>query len=280
MDEQFRTFSFVDRIVAVEKGVNIQGSYTIPASVNEFPVSLMAEAVGQLAAWSAMAALDFKRRPVAGLAGKIELLGPVRPGQTLQLAAELEKADAEAVAYGGTAHANGVPVIRLEDCLGPMLPLEEFNNPTALRDRFEILCGPGAASGGFEGMPELVLDPLPGEHGQFLRACLQVPEAAPLFADHFPRRAVFPGTLLMHKNLELAAALAEEIPPPKQGGKWQIRSVSDVKLRAFILPGEILELEVRLREMSEDSATLMVTIRRDGKVIGGARGLLLPEELP
>ena len=37
-----------------------------------------------------MAAVDFERRPIAGIAGRIELLSPVRPGQVLELSAEIE----------------------------------------------------------------------------------------------------------------------------------------------------------------------------------------------
>src|SRR5262245_54840679 len=100
MNEHFRAFSFVDRIHSLEAGATIRGSYMIPAHLESFPSLLVAEAVGQCAAWSAMAAVDFKCRPVAGLAGKVELLGRVQPGQVLELAADLERADHEAVAYG------------------------------------------------------------------------------------------------------------------------------------------------------------------------------------
>ena len=54
MDHHFRAFSFVDRITAFEPGVRISGKYTIPAGIAEFPLSLVAEATGQLAAWSAI----------------------------------------------------------------------------------------------------------------------------------------------------------------------------------------------------------------------------------
>ena len=50
MDHHFRAFSFVDRINAIEPGVRISGSYTIPVGLAEFPMSLVAEATGQLAA--------------------------------------------------------------------------------------------------------------------------------------------------------------------------------------------------------------------------------------
>jgi 3-hydroxymyristoyl/3-hydroxydecanoyl-(acyl carrier protein) dehydratase len=279
MDEHFRAFSFIDRITSVQPGVRIRGIYQIPPGLESFPGSLVAEAVGQLAAWSAMAALDFKVRPVAGLAGGIEMLSEVQPGQTLELAGELDTVDTDAVSYGGTASVDGKPVIRLEHCVGPMMPLEEFDDPQALRSRFAVLCGSGATPGGFGGIPPLAFTRTNGEPGQSVRATLQVPASAPFFGDHFPRRPVFPGTLLMNLNLQLVAALAAEIPAPP-GGRWNLKSVSDVKLRAFIPPGENLELEVKLDERVDDSATVIVETRKGKKLVGGARALLVRGEIP
>ena len=278
MDAPSRAFSFVDRIASLQPGVRIAGSYAIPSTIDVFPSSLVAESVGQLAAWAAMAVGNFARRPVAGLAGNIELLVPVFPGQTLQLEAELESVDDEAVSYGGTARVDGIPVIRLERCVGPMLPQEEFADPEALRDRFALLCGAGAAPGGFKGMPALFLDRTGGETGRTARANLQVPAAASFFADHFPRRSVFPGTLLMHLNLQLIAALATEIAPPTNQRRWTLATVSDVKLRAFIPPGEMLELEATLTENSDEHATFAVETFMGKRKVGGARVRLTPEK--
>lgn len=273
MDEHFRAFSFVDRITSIQPGIRARGIYQIPPGLESFSGSLVAEAVGQLAAWLAMSALDFKMRPVAGIAGGIELLSQVRPGQTLELAVELDSVDAEAASYGGTASVDGKPVIRLENCVGPMLPVEEFDDPQALRARFAVLCGDGAAPGGFGEIPPLAFARNGGEPGKSARATLQVPASAPFFADHFPRRPVFPGTLLMHLNLELAAAFVAEIPPPA-AGRWNLRGISDVKLRAFIPPGEQLELEAKLAKRAEDSATVIVETRNAKRLLGGARILL------
>jgi 3-hydroxyacyl-[acyl-carrier-protein] dehydratase len=279
MNEHFRAFSFVDRIHALEPGVSIRGSYAIPSGLQSFPSSLVAEAVGQLAAWGAMQAVDFKRRPVAGLAGEIELLSPVRPGDVLELAADLETVDIDAAAYAGTAHTNGKLVIRLQHCVGPMMPLEEFDDPKLLHERFTLLQGAGATPGGFRGMPSIELMIHPNENdGQSLRATLRVPDSAPFFGDHFPRRPVFPGTLLMNSKLELAAALARHLPAPAVGGDWTVRGVSDMKLRVFTLPGETLEVAAKLHQLSSDTATVTVESRKGNQIIGGARVRLAPGE--
>ena len=51
------------------------------------------------------------------------------------MAAELDTVDEEAVAYGGTAHAEGIEVLRLQHCVGPMVQLDEFDDPESVRTR-------------------------------------------------------------------------------------------------------------------------------------------------
>jgi len=250
----------------------------VPEWLDDFPACLVAEAVGQLAAWAAMAALSFQRRPVAGLAGRVEFSGPVRPGQTLDLAAELESCDPDAVAYRGWAVVGGSPVLGLSQCVGPMLPMEEFDDPRAVQDHFGLLCGAGAAGGRFPGlaMPELLF-----AHGSSpggLRAALQVPASAAYFADHFPRRPVFPGSLLLDAQMRLALKVAAPLLAAVQGTPLRSR-VSDAKLRAFLLPGQTVELEARqLPQAESGGASVAVVGRANGKQVAGARVTLLPGE--
>lgn len=277
MDHHFRAFSFVDRITSVVPGAHILGEYLIPAGLGGFAPSLAAEAVGQLAAWAAMAKMDFARRPVAGLAGEIELLHPIRPGQRLELAAELDTIEADAASYAGSVKVDGILAIRLTHCVGPMLAVEDFDDPAALRARYGVLCNGGATPGAFGGLPGFPLERTGGKAGQRVTATLQVPTQANFFADHFPRRPVFPGTLLMNACLELAAQLAQELTPPATGAAWALRSVSDVKLRAFTPPGDMLEIEARLNQLSQEAATVSVEIRKGKRVVGGARVRLVSE---
>jgi 3-hydroxymyristoyl/3-hydroxydecanoyl-(acyl carrier protein) dehydratase len=268
MDGHFCAFSFVDRITSLEAGSSIRGHYTIPPKVDAFPVSLVAEAVGQLAAWAAMTAVDFTHRPVAGIAGTIELLSIVQPGQVLDLGAELESVDIDTVGYCGTACVDGLPVIRLLDCVGPMVPLNDFDEPDAMRERCGLLRTVGATPGGFPGLPALALERGECERGQLARAVLRVPSGAPFFADHFPRRPVFPGTLLMHASMQTAAMLVEEFCG--NDATWLPRTISDMKLRSFISPGATLNLEARVTGSSENGLTVATESRIDHRLIGTA----------
>jgi 3-hydroxymyristoyl/3-hydroxydecanoyl-(acyl carrier protein) dehydratase len=259
--------------------MQIRGSYPIPAGLTEFPSSLVAEATGQLAAWAAMYAVEFRARPVAGIASRVYLNGAALPGQTLELAAVLESVDDEAIGYSGSATVNGREILRLEHCVGPMMPVTEFDDPAALRARHALLCAEGVTPGGFRGVPALTLQPIMAQPGQAARATLQVPETAPLFADHFPRKPVVPGSLLMHHQLQLAAAFAPEVPPPN-GAAWVLREIADMKLRSFIPPGSQLELEVKLLGRGDATAELALEARREQRLVGAARVLLGTEVQP
>ena len=142
-----------------------------------------------------MAQAGFRRRPVAALSGEMRIVGEAAPGEIVDLGVEIERCDPDAVAYGGWARVADTPVLELCRCVGPMLPLEDFDAPEAVRGDFETLCGPGARPDRFPGItaPDLsLIDHIPGQR---LRASMHVPVSAPFFGDffgdHFPRRPVF-----------------------------------------------------------------------------------------
>jgi len=81
----------------------------------------------------------------------------------------------------------------------------------------------------------------------------------------------------MHSNLELVAVLADKLTAPVGGGKWALREVSDVKLRAFTPPGVALEIEARVKHVSTEAATVNVETREGRRVIGHARVRLVSE---
>lgn len=268
IEETSRAFTFVERISEVQPGKRIRGRYHVPAHVSDFPQPLLAEATGQLAAWATMAAVDFRFRPVAGIAGKIELLGDAHPGDELELTAELENVDEESVSYHGSASVNGNPVLRLHDCIGPMLPMEGFNDPAAVRARFDQLCKTGL-EGGFTALPRFAYQSISRTGETDIAAAFQVPQEAEFFADHFPRKPVFPGSLLIHVQLQLTRKLV--------GSSWRVRELSGIKLRAFVPPGEVLELRVRSTSQAAESMKLHMESRTKGKIVSRASVELIRE---
>ena len=269
MSDHFAAFSFVDRITAFEPGTRARAEFAVPSTIAAFPSCLVAEAVGQLAAWVAMDKVAFRGRPVAALANETRFHGTVHPGDLLELAVEIESCDIEAVAYAGHASVNGQRVIELADCLGPMLPVEEFDSPTALATRLKLLRAEGAAPGRFHGVTAPPMASVERTGGESIRGTLHIPAAAPFFADHFPRRPVFPATLLLDSQIALAMQLAPGASPLR---------MTHVKMRSFIAPGQVLNIEVK--RAPSDANRLMLSAQTYGKTVATARLELSPMEPP
>ena len=251
-------FQFVERIVEIEPGRSARGRFTVPRSA-PFPACLVAEAVGQLAAWAAMAKVDFARRPVAALAAVGRFHGGHMPGGVLDVDVTLDTCDDAATTYRGAAYEHGTPVLELERCLGPMLPMEEYDDRETVRRRFEELRRDGVAIACDEDYAARTtserFDDAPGSR----RARLDVPLSAGFFADHFPRRPVFPGTLLLDAGLtvarELAAEVFEALPAPSM-------LVRDLKFRRFLSPGDRVELAAVLKTREDRRARIALVATR------------------
>jgi 3-hydroxymyristoyl/3-hydroxydecanoyl-(acyl carrier protein) dehydratase len=272
MSGHFSAFSFVDRITELEVGKRAKGRFLVPAHIVRFPSSLAAEAAGQLAAWNALACLEFRVRPVAGLADEIRFGPEVRPGQTLDLEIVIDTCDPDAVSYSGWAEVDGVRVMELDHSVGPMLPMEDFDSPQALRERFELLCGAGAPSGRFQGLPEHDIEIVEQVPDERVRAILRVPSEAAFFSDHFPRRPVFPATLLLDAQIQLALRLAAEATRWPRGVRLTAPRVPGMKLRSFIPPGEVVELSVEFPPPTGENSVIAKTgARANGRQIASGR---------
>jgi 3-hydroxymyristoyl/3-hydroxydecanoyl-(acyl carrier protein) dehydratase len=149
--------------------------------------------------------------------------------------------------------------------------VQEFDAPEVLRERLRLLCAAGAPGGRFHGvaLPELVA--LDGVAGQSARALLQVPQAAPFFADHFPRRPVFPATLLLDSQIRLALDLARAAIGTPASTPLSPRRMTHVKMRSFIAPGQTVELGAELAAAAGDAGTIRLSATVDGRVVATAR---------
>ena len=270
MSPHFAAYSFVDRITEFVPAKRARGLFAVPAHLDSFSSCLVAEAVGQLAAWVSMAHIDFRGRPVAALATETRFYGDAVPGRMLDLAVDIDSCDDETVAYSGQANMDGKPISELIDCLGPMLPVADFDSPEALRARFELLLAGGATPGRFHGVERPEVVPFDRTPGQALKATLRVPSDAPFFGDHFPRRAVFPATLLLDTEIRLALDLAREANWMTDRAPKPVR-ITHVKMRSFIAPGQNVELAVDLSPPAEGVAKAALGARVDGRVVATAR---------
>jgi len=268
--DHFAAYSFVDRIVEFERGKRARGTFAIPRAIDAFPAAFVAEAVGQLAAWVAMDSIDFRGRPVAALATETRFRRAVEPGQTLALDVDILECDDDAVAYNGRASVDRDEVIELVDCLGPMLPVADFDDPEALRAWLQRLRGDGAPPARFRGVVPMRVAVTHHDPGVSIRGTLDVPREAPFFDDHFPRKPVFPATLLLDAQMSLATTLACEAPAMRDFAPHPLRATR-VKMRSFIEPSQRLELSAELAPMDDGAVKAMLSAKTNDRLVASAR---------
>jgi 3-hydroxymyristoyl/3-hydroxydecanoyl-(acyl carrier protein) dehydratase len=84
----------------------------------------------------------------------------------------------------------------------------------------------------------------------------------------------------MDAQVALALQLAREAAPLRGGAELAVSRVSDVKIRSFTPPGQVLEIRVELLDANEQGAVLRVAARADGKGVATARINVAPRSRP
>jgi len=85
------------------------------------------------------------------------------------------------------------------------------------------------------------------EDGSLIVARKGVTAGEPFFAGHFPSRPVMPGVLICEALAQASVVLvARSHPAPAAGVTLRLRGLERVRFRRPVVPGDILELEVRV----------------------------------
>ena len=272
-------FCFVDRVLEIEAGKRARGQFLAPPDLLRLPPCLVAEAVGQLASWVAMSATDFRRRPVAGIASEINILSTPVGGMLIDLGVEIGSFGADAIVYDGWAASMGKEIIDLKHCVGPMLPMEDFDDAANAKKHFEEICGKGSlkrfTSSTVPDFPIKILERR-GD-GKRIWAELQVPASAPFFADHFPRKPVLPASLLLDQKIKVGFLLSTKAGLLEPTRPFSVRlettipmRVRNMKVRAFTPPGSVLEIDAEVLS-ANGTLELAIKARSAQKTISSGR---------
>lgn len=260
-------FLFVESIDELASGRSARGRVRIPAR-SKLPPCLIAEAIGQLAGWVAIERSNFKLRPVAGLVGECLISANIEPGSTVELRVEMETCDDDAVAYSGSARIEGQAFVTLERCGAPMLALEDFDDRDAMKQRF-ALARTGFAPVEFDPALSEAVRLQNVECDGSARAQIVTPIDRNFYADHFPRKHVFPATLLLDAEIRLATLACGSRRGERLADKTRIR-ISNVKLRTFIEPGTTVALGADSLADGKSSAEYSLSASVNGKRVATA----------
>jgi 3-hydroxymyristoyl/3-hydroxydecanoyl-(acyl carrier protein) dehydratase len=285
-------FHFVDQILELDPGRRALGVKHVTSRDTFVRVTaggepallpcIIGEALGQLGAWSVMAANDFAMRPVAGVVGEIAITGEAAVGDTVLLDTTIDSLTDDTVIYHAAASVEGETVLRLEHSLGPLLPMEQFNDPDELRERLARIHRPDASVEASHDGGEAI-EPFAVSFDEILsfEACREATAIRTLsgreelLADHFPRKPVLPLSLLLESLLQLGQKLLED------GGARYISSAArKVKMNRFVEPGDSLLAKVRVAERHDENALLKFRCELDGArvCVGEAEYSTVPGE--
>ncbi len=279
-------FYLVDSILDVVKGQRIAAAKIVspldpvvedhPLAGPALPAALVVEALAQASSWLVMATTDFARRGVLGSFRRIMVGGPAPLGQCLDLVSRVESWADEAVVFAFEASCAGQLVVKVEDALCPLVDGEKLQDPEQSRIQYETLLRPESGRDTTAGsMQDRVVGPLQDATvgspltkasafawarpahwlpydlieqctaGESATARKGIAMSDPLFTTHFARFPVLPGALAIQSLVELARAVLGGADRPT-GSFWQPTGMQGVRFRAYVRPGDVLGLTVRV----------------------------------
>jgi 3-hydroxyacyl-[acyl-carrier-protein] dehydratase len=115
-------------------------------------------------------------------------------------------------------------------------------------------------------MVDRIVDVHPGSSARGIRA---VSGSEDFFNDHFPGNPVMPGVLILEAMAQTAGALLAASSNFEQFGLMTL--VENAKFRAFVRPGDVLELHVSIDMQDDTSARVSARASVSGTPVAAAR---------
>jgi len=97
----------------------------------------------------------------------------------------------------------------------------------------------------------------------------QIQADEPFFAGHFPGRPIMPGVLICEAVFQSSSILmSKRAEAPSNDGRIPlITRIENVKLKRVVLPGDLLEVEVKLKEILGQAAYMSGKVKVVGKTV-------------
>ena len=125
--------------------------------------------------------------------------------------------------------------------------------------------------------PMLMVDTVVAlEPGKSIRATKNVSGNELQFLGHFPGRAIMPGTLIVEAIGQAASILFSQTTDVPLGDEdfLVLGSINSMRFLVPVVPGDTMEIEVRILKILGDLCFLETTVTVDGTVVAiGSMGL-------
>ena len=97
----------------------------------------------------------------------------------------------------------------------------------------------------------------------------QIKVDEPFFAGHFPNRPIMPGVLICEAVFQSSSILMSKrsVPPSDDGRIPLITRISNVKLKRVVLPGDLMEVEVKLKEILGQAVYMSGKVKVKGETV-------------
>ena len=97
----------------------------------------------------------------------------------------------------------------------------------------------------------------------------QIQADEPFFAGHFPGRPIMPGVLICEAVFQSSSILmSKRAGAPSSDGRIPlITRIENVKLKRVVLPGDLMEVEVKLKEILGQAAYMSGKVKVVGKTV-------------
>ncbi len=269
------SFSFVDRIIEHQPGQFLRAIknvcrneslfYWLPDGRRVLSPAVISESVAQTGASLKMATTNFQFQPVLLASDDATYSRVVEPGDQIEMFVRITQMDLErhSITSSGQALVNGELVYQSECSRAFLLPLADYRDPIQTQKRFVDLFKPelkdahlGAEVGirlpaiaghqTFESLRLLdgLLHHTPGKR---VKSYKNVTSCETYFIDHFPRKPVVPGVMLLAIVGESCQYLLRERldAPPRQRALIP-NSIGQVRFRKFVEPGDRVITDVQV----------------------------------
>ncbi len=287
-------FLFVDRILEFEKNKSAAGIKNVSFSdeylaniAPGFPImprSLSVEAIAQLFSWLTIFSMDFTVKPIAVMARNMKFYGDARPGDQMFLNVEIMSMHETEAICKGTVTVDGKIITELNDAICAFIPMDEMEDVSIVKDISFSLFANRSVKDYIKNksntlrefsdpdrhnyklnLVDNILELEPGKHIRGVKNFVRSDDVA---SDHFPRKPVMPGTMMIESLAQISERLLARTVKEKNGSNIKIllKEMTKTKFRKFVEPGDQLTLDVNLIKLEDDSALVKAKATVEGKL--------------